>query len=68
MLEIVVEGAVRDRGGEHPEGFFRGSASEVSDVVFRRVPHMLGRVVIGRIRRQVDRCDPFQCLPRLVLT
>ena len=35
-------------------------------VVLGRVPDVLGRVVVGRVRRRMDRCDALQQLTRLV--
>ena len=50
VLEVVVEGAVGDVGGEGREGFLRGVALEVGDVVLGGVPYVL-RGARGRGRR-----------------
>ena len=50
VLEVVVEGAVGDVGGEGREGFLRGVALEVGDVVLGGVPYVF-RGTQGRGRR-----------------
>ena len=40
VLEVVVEGAVGDVGGEGREGVLRGVALEVGDIVLGGVPHV----------------------------
>ena len=40
VLEVVVEGAVGDVGGEGREGVLRGERAEVGDVGFGGVPHV----------------------------
>ena len=62
MLEVVVEGAVGDVGGEGREGFLRGVALEVGDVVLGGVPHVFCGIVIGGVRGHVDRHDALQSL------
>ena len=47
-------------------GFLRGLALDGRDVVPGRVPDVLDRVVVGRVRRRMDRRDALQQLPRLV--
>ena len=49
VLEVVVEGAVGDVGGEGREGFLRGVALEVGDVVLGGVPHVFRGVVVGGV-------------------
>ena len=41
VLEVVVEGAVGDVGGEGREGVLRGVALEVGDIVLGGVPDIL---------------------------
>ena len=48
------------------EGFFGGLALDVRDVALGRVPDVLHRIVIGRVRRQMNRRDALQQLTRLV--
>ena len=62
VLEVVVEGAVGDVGGEGREGFLRGVALEVGDVVLGGVPHVFRGVVVGGVGWQVDGCYAFQGL------
>ena len=54
VLEVVVEGAVGDVGGEGREGFLRGVALEVGDVVLGGVPYVF-RGTQGRGRRVAGR-------------
>ena len=62
VLEVVVEGAVGDVGGEGREGFLRGVALEVGDVVLGGVPHVFRGVVVGGVEGKVDGCYAFQGL------
>ena len=62
VLEVVVEGAVGDVGGEGREGFLRGVALEVGDVVLGGVPHVFRGVVVGGVGGKVDGCYAFQGL------
>ena len=62
MLEVVVEGAVGDVGGEGREGFLRGGRAGVGDVVLGGVPHVFCGVVVGGVGGQVDGCYAFQGL------
>ena len=62
VLEVVVEGAVGDVGGEGREGFLRGVALEVGDVVLGGVPHVFRGIVVGGVGGQVDGCYAFQGL------
>ena len=50
VLEVVVEGAVGDVGGEGREGFLRGERAGVGDVVLGGVPYVF-RGTQGRGRR-----------------
>ena len=43
-----------------------GLALDGRDVVLGRVPDVPGRVVVGRVRRQINRCDALQQPARLV--
>ena len=52
--------------GGRAEGFFGGLVLNVRDVVLGRVPDVLDRVVVGRVRRQMNRRDALQQLTRLV--
>ena len=56
MLEVVVEGAVGDVGGEGREGVLRGVTLEVGDIVLGGVPHVFRGVVVGGVGWQVDGC------------
>ena len=56
VLEVVVEGAVGDVGGEGREGFLRGVALEVGDVVLGGVPYVFRGVVVGGVGGKVDGC------------
>ena len=57
MLEVVVEGAVGDVGGEGREGVLWGERAEVVDVGSGGVPHVFcGTQGRGR-RGHVDGCD-----------
>ena len=47
MLEVIVEGAVSDVGGEGREGFLRGGCVGVGDVVLGGVPHVFCGIVVG---------------------
>ena len=49
MLEVVVEGAVGDVGDEGREGFLRGVALEVGDVVLGGVPYVFRGIVVGGV-------------------
>ena len=62
VLEVVVEGAVGDVGGEGREGVLRGVALEVGDIVLGGVPHVFCGIVIGGVRGHVDRHDALQSL------
>ena len=66
MLEVVVECSAGDVWGGRAEGFFGGLVLDGRDVVLGRVPDVLGRVVVGRVRRRMDRCDALQQLTRFV--
>ena len=50
VLEVVVEGAVGDVGGEGREGVLRGVTLEVGDIVLGGVPHVFCETQ-GRGRR-----------------
>ena len=50
VLEVVVEGAVGDVGGEGREGVLRGERAGVGDIVLGGVPYVLGGTR-GRGRR-----------------
>lgn len=67
VFEVVVELPTVDIRQVRTKGFLRGDALQVRDMPLRGVPHMLGRVMIRRIRGKVDRGDPLQHLSRLVL-
>ena len=56
----VVECSTGDVWGGCAEGFFGGLALDGGGVVLGRVPDVLGRVVVGRVRRRMDRCDALQ--------
>ena len=62
VLEVVVEGAVGDVGGEGREGFLRGERAGVGDVVLGGVPHVFRGVVVGGVGGKVDGCYAFQGL------
>ena len=62
----MVDGASGDVGGERAEGFSGGLALNVRDVALGRVPDVPGRVVVGRVRRRMDRRDALQQPARLV--
>ena len=62
MLEVVVEGAVGDVGGEGREGVLRGVALEVGDIVLGGVPHVYCGIVVWGVGGHVDGCDAFQSL------
>ena len=62
VLEVVVEGAVGDVGGEGREGVLRGVALEVGDIVLGGVPHVFCGIVIGGVRGHVDGRDALQSL------
>ena len=49
MLEVVVEGAVGDVGGEGREGVLRGERAEVGDIVLGGVPHVFCGIVVGGV-------------------
>ena len=49
MLEVVVEGAAGDVGGEGREGVLRGERAGVGDIVLGGVPHVFcGTQGLGR--------------------
>ena len=50
VLDVVVEGAVGDVGGEGREGVLRGVTLEVGDIVLGGVPHVFCETQ-GRGRR-----------------
>ena len=60
VLEVVVEGAVGDVGGEGREGVLRGVALEVGDIVLGGVPHVFCGIVVGGVGGHVDGCDALQ--------
>ena len=60
VLEVVVEGAVGDVGGEGCEGVLRGVALEVSDIVLGGVPHVFCGIVVGGVGGHVDGRDALQ--------
>ena len=62
VLEVVVEGAVGDVGGEGREGVFRGVALEVGDIVLGGVPHVFCGIVVWGVGGHVDGCDALQSL------
>ena len=62
VFGVVVEGAAGVVWGGCAEGFFGGLVLNVRDVALGRVPDVLDRVVVGRVRRRMDRCDAFQQL------
>ena len=66
MLEVVVECSAGDVWGGCAEGFFGGLVLDGRDVVLGRVPDVLDRVVVGHVRRQMDRRDALQQPARLV--
>ena len=49
VLEVVVEGAVGDVGGEGCEGVLRGVALEVGDIVLGGVPDVFCGIVVGGV-------------------
>ena len=53
VLEVVVEGAVGDVGGEGREGFLRGGRAGVGDVVLGGVPYVFRGIVVGGVGGQV---------------
>ena len=60
VLEVVVEGAVGDVGGEGREGVLRGVALEVGDIVLGGVPDVFCGIVVGGVGGHVDGCDALQ--------
>ena len=66
MLEVVVECSAGDVWGGCAEGFFGGLVLDGRDVVLGRGPDVLDRVVVGHVRRQMDRRDALQQPARLV--
>ena len=56
----MVDGAAGDVWGKRAEGFFGGLALDVRDVALGRVPDVLDWVVVGRVRRQMNRRDALQ--------
>jgi len=57
VFEVVVEGAAGDVVGERGVGLLGGVALDVGDASFGCVPDVLDRVVVRRVRREVDRRD-----------
>ena len=62
----MVDGAAGGVWCGRAEGFFGGLVLNVRDVVLGRVPDVLDRIVVGRVRRQMDRHDALQQPARLV--
>ena len=60
VLEVVVECSAGDVWGGRAEGFFGCLVLDGRDVVPGRVPDVLDRVVVGRVRRRMDRRDALQ--------
>ena len=56
----MVECSAGDVWGGCSEGFFGGLVLDGGGVVLGRVPDVLGGVVVGRVRRRMDRCDALQ--------
>ena len=50
VLEVVVEGAVGDVGGEGREGVLRGERAEVGDIILGGVPDVFCGFVVGGVR------------------
>ena len=50
VFEVVVEGAAGDVWGGRAEGFSGGLVLDGGDVALGRVPDVLDRVVVGRVR------------------
>ena len=66
VFEVVVEGAAGDVWGGRAEGFSGGLVLDGGGVALGRVPDVLDRVVVGRVRRRMDRRDALQQLAGLV--
>ena len=66
VFGVVVDGAAGDVWGGCDDGFFGGLVLGGGGVVLGGVPDVLGRVVVGRVRRQINRCDALQQPARLV--
>ena len=60
VLEVVVEGAVGDVGGEGREGVLRGERAEVGAIILGGVPDVFCGFVVGGVRGHVDGCDALQ--------
>ena len=60
VFGVVVECSAGDVWGGRAEGFFGGLALDGGGVVPGRVPDVPGRVVVGRVRRRMDRRDALQ--------
>ena len=60
VFEVVVECSAGDVWGGCAEGFFGCLVLDGGGVVLGRVPDVLGGVVVGRVRRQENRCDALQ--------
>ena len=56
----MVDGASGDVWGGCDDGFFGGLVLDGGGVVPGRVPDVPGRVVVGRVRRRMDRRDALQ--------
>ena len=57
VLEVVVEGAVGDVGGEGREGVLRGERAEVGDIILGGVPDVFCGIVVGGVGGHVDGRD-----------
>ena len=60
VFGVVVDGASGDVWGGCDDGFFGGLVLDGGGVVPGRVPDVPGRVVVGRVRRRMDRRDALQ--------
>src|SRR3954452_13303463 len=62
MLEIIIELAAGNVRHERRERLLRGVSLKIRNVTLRRIPDMLGRVMVWRVRREKDRGDPLKSL------